>query len=523
MVREDKIAISEIFRSIDGEGFHSGQPTVFVRTFGCNLRCPWCFAKNTKGEYPYVFLSNGTKIRMDALKIGDKILTKDPTTNIIQECTVTNVMFREADKDSIRRIYLGRSGTDRFNVTGEHPFYTDRWIPIAGIREGEFVKRSRYADIVRFLVENTYRNDLTNYAKKAYETYCKNHGENCNFGVQNGMYSENCTEHVYNYVKYGLLEMDHSDYPVQSIWGKDNLVVHHMDGNHENDSLENLIVIPKRIHDQLHSRGNNFSKQSENPNYIELTYNRVRGSRKDYSNEVVNIETDTHSYLVNNENSLNSILVHNCDTKTTWTLQQHEKVYGRQPVWMTVEEIFNKVEELEKGFPFKSICLTGGEPLMEENKEFMFKLIKTFCENRYAVNVETNGAVDYSDYIELRQPGSVFEVKHLDRYGNRTGLSLITDWKLPASKMTGKMVESNLSILTEDDLIKCVITDDPEDWKEFERICKSGTKAKLYLSPCFGEVTMNRIPKFVVSHPEYNITAQIQIHKIFWDPNKVGV
>ena len=212
-----------------------------------------------------------------------------------------------------------------------------------------------------------------------------------------------------------------------------------------------------------------------------------------------------------------------CDTKTTWTIQQHEKVYGRQPVWMTVEEIFNRVEELEKGFPFKSICLTGGEPLMEENKEFMFKLIKTFCENRYAVNVETDGAVDYSDYIELRQPGSVFEVKHLDEYGNRIGLSLITDWKLPASKMTSKMVESNLSILTKDDLIKCVITDDPEDWKEFERVCKSGTKAKLYLSPCFGEVTMNRIPKFVVSHPEYNITAQIQIHKIFWDPNKVGV
>ena len=34
MVREDMIAISEIFRSIDGEGFHSGQSTVFVRTFG---------------------------------------------------------------------------------------------------------------------------------------------------------------------------------------------------------------------------------------------------------------------------------------------------------------------------------------------------------------------------------------------------------------------------------------------------------------------------------------------------------
>lgn len=212
-----------------------------------------------------------------------------------------------------------------------------------------------------------------------------------------------------------------------------------------------------------------------------------------------------------------------CDTKTTWTLQQHEKIYGRQPIWMTVEEIFDKVEELEKDFPFKSICLTGGEPLMEENKELMIELIKMFCRNDYAVNVETNGAVDYSDYVNLRNEDWACTMLHKDFYGNRAGLSLITDWKLPTSKMNDKMIESNLSILTENDLIKCVITDDPEDWKEFERICRSGTKAKLYLSPCFGQVTMSKIPEFVIAHPEYKITAQLQAHKFFWDPNKIGV
>ena len=32
----------EIFHSVQGEGFHSGIPHVFVRFGNCNLRCEWC-------------------------------------------------------------------------------------------------------------------------------------------------------------------------------------------------------------------------------------------------------------------------------------------------------------------------------------------------------------------------------------------------------------------------------------------------------------------------------------------------
>jgi 7-carboxy-7-deazaguanine synthase len=34
--------ITEIFKSIQGEGTRAGSPCIFVRLTGCNLRCTWC-------------------------------------------------------------------------------------------------------------------------------------------------------------------------------------------------------------------------------------------------------------------------------------------------------------------------------------------------------------------------------------------------------------------------------------------------------------------------------------------------
>src|ERR1017187_2111496 len=36
------MVITELFRSIQGEGTRAGLPCIFVRLTGCNLRCTWC-------------------------------------------------------------------------------------------------------------------------------------------------------------------------------------------------------------------------------------------------------------------------------------------------------------------------------------------------------------------------------------------------------------------------------------------------------------------------------------------------
>ena len=41
-VMSNTLKIINIFKSIDGEAYHSGKATLFLRTFGCNLRCGYC-------------------------------------------------------------------------------------------------------------------------------------------------------------------------------------------------------------------------------------------------------------------------------------------------------------------------------------------------------------------------------------------------------------------------------------------------------------------------------------------------
>ena len=43
-----KYRINEIFYSIQGEGYHTGTPAVFIRFAGCNQQCPFCDTAHEK-------------------------------------------------------------------------------------------------------------------------------------------------------------------------------------------------------------------------------------------------------------------------------------------------------------------------------------------------------------------------------------------------------------------------------------------------------------------------------------------
>jgi len=44
-MEQKTLPVSEIFYSIDGEGARTGAPTIFIRLFGCNLKCTYCDTK----------------------------------------------------------------------------------------------------------------------------------------------------------------------------------------------------------------------------------------------------------------------------------------------------------------------------------------------------------------------------------------------------------------------------------------------------------------------------------------------
>lgn len=109
---------------------------------------------------------------------------------------------------------------------------------------------------------------------------------------------------------------------------------------------------------------------------------------------------------------------------------------------MSVSEIVNEV----RCFGRKIVCLTGGEPLMQDVKELLTEL----SNNGYYVVVETNGSKSITPYRHIRN------------------VSFVVDVKSESSGESERMFEENYDLLNERDFLKFVV-DTKEDVVEFER------------------------------------------------------
>ena len=64
------VRLSEVFRSIQGEGELAGTDSVFIRTVGCNLRCVWC-------DTPYTSWRPEAGERVAVDELASRVLDED--------------------------------------------------------------------------------------------------------------------------------------------------------------------------------------------------------------------------------------------------------------------------------------------------------------------------------------------------------------------------------------------------------------------------------------------------------------
>ena len=167
---------------------------------------------------------------------------------------------------------------------------------------------------------------------------------------------------------------------------------------------------------------------------------------------------------------------------------------------MTVEEIVKKVQEIG----IKNITITGGEPLIHNNID---ELISSLILAGFSVNIETNGAVDITKYLELP-------------------VILTMDFKTYASGETDKMILSNLEKLRENDCLKFVCA--KEDLDLVLNILENyNVVSYIYLSPVFNEIEPKELVEFMkINKKRINVSkmrVQVQLHKILWNPEMRGV
>ncbi len=170
-----------------------------------------------------------------------------------------------------------------------------------------------------------------------------------------------------------------------------------------------------------------------------------------------------------------------CDTKYAWE-------GGKE---MSLKKIREAVQE----FSASRVCLTGGEPLIQDE---IYELIDTLKEG-YDITVETNGSLDISRLTDM-------------------DLMISMDYKTPSSLMSEKMIERNLDLLRKCDQLKFVIAD--KDDYEYAKIVinEHEIKSDIILQPMGGK-NLERIVEWVLDD---NLEVRVlpQLHKIIWGDKK---
>lgn len=199
------------------------------------------------------------------------------------------------------------------------------------------------------------------------------------------------------------------------------------------------------------------------------------------------------------------IRFYKCNLNCTWcdTTYSNDKDYTEE----SINDLYQYILDSE----YKNITITGGEPLIQEDLNYLvgFLTLKGFN-----ISIETNGSINI-DSIK----------KFVKLNGDINNLTIIMDYKLPESNMESKMDLSNFKSLDTKDYVKFVISSN-KDLDRFYAIFKQynlNDITNTILSPVFDRIDLIEIVDFMKLKIINGVKLQVQMHKIIWDKDKRGV
>ena len=172
---------------------------------------------------------------------------------------------------------------------------------------------------------------------------------------------------------------------------------------------------------------------------------------------------------------------------------------------MTVEAVLDEV----RGHGFRTVLVTGGEPLLQEE---VVDLMKALRDDGRTVLLETSGALGHDKLVPLaRVPSGVHRIVDLKAPGSGIGAELI-DWEGIAGLGAGDEVK-----------VVCAGRGDYEWGRALVREGKRlPPEAEVTFSPVQPDLSPRDLAEWILADG-LDVCFQIQLHRAVWPDADRGV
>jgi 7-carboxy-7-deazaguanine synthase len=156
---------------------------------------------------------------------------------------------------------------------------------------------------------------------------------------------------------------------------------------------------------------------------------------------------------------------------------------------MTIEDILEAIKE----YPCKNLCITGGEPLLQQDIPALFDCL---LEKNFTILLETNGSIN------------------IKKYARKSSLMISLDIKCPSSGMQTAMILQNISTLSEKDQLKFIIKDKTDYDYAKNIIRKYAPRCTVFFQPVWG-TDPQKLTKWILNDG-LTVRLGLQLQKIIW-------